>query len=125
LNFSFPIIGEDLNILTRTIMRTWLSGLCGVLTTLAVQNASAEFLPPDQAFAFQAVSTAQDQATLTWKIADGYYLYHDQLKVIEGAKNLSLNLPNPQQKDDPNFGITAVHYGQVQATVPMQPNQSY
>ena len=106
-------------------MRTWLSGLCGVLTALAVQNASAEFLPPDQAFAFQAVSTAQDQATLTWKIADGYYLYHDQLKVIEGAKNLSLNLPNPQQKDDPNFGITAVHYGQVQATVPMQPNQSY
>lgn len=106
-------------------MRTWLSGLCGVLTALAVQNASAEFLPPDQAFAFQAVSTAQDKATLTWKIADGYYLYHDQLKVIEGTKNLSLNLPSPQQKDDPNFGITAVHYGQVQATVPMQPNQSY
>ena len=106
-------------------MRTWLSGLCGVLTTLAVQTASAEFLPPDQAFAFQAVSTAQDQATLTWKIADGYYLYHDQLKVIEGAKTLSLNLPKPQQKDDPNFGITAVHYGQVQTTVPMQANQSY
>jgi thiol:disulfide interchange protein DsbD len=106
-------------------MRTWLSGLCGVLTALAVQNASAEFLPPDQAFAFQAVSTAQDKATLTWKIADGYYLYHDQLKVIEGAKTLSLNLPKPQQKDDPNFGITAVHYGQVQTTVPMQANQSY
>ena len=102
-----------------------LSGLCGVLTALVVQTASAEFLPPDQAFAFQAVSTAQDQATLTWKIANDYYLYHDQLKVIEGEKTLSLKLPKPQQKDDPNFGMTAVHYGQVQATVPMKANQSY
>lgn len=106
-------------------MRTWLSGLCGVLTALAVQSASAEFLPPDQAFGFQAVSTHQDKATLTWKIANGYYLYHDQLKVMEGGKTLSLTLPSPQQKDDPNFGMTEVHYGQVQTAVPMQPNQSY
>ncbi|MCL6234713.1 protein-disulfide reductase DsbD [Acinetobacter sp. ANC 5579] len=90
-----------------------------------MQRASADFLPPDQAFAFQAVSTAQDQASFTWRIADGYYLYHDQLKVIENGKALSLQLPRPQQKDDPNFGMTDVHYGQVQATVAMQPNQSY
>ncbi|WP_155756990.1 MULTISPECIES: protein-disulfide reductase DsbD [unclassified Acinetobacter] len=90
-----------------------------------MQSASADFLPPDQAFSFQAVSTAQDQASFTWRIADGYYLYHDQLKVIENGKALSLQLPRPQQKDDPNFGMTEVHYGQVQATVAMQPNQSY
>ncbi|WP_257232789.1 protein-disulfide reductase DsbD [Acinetobacter sp. YH12045] len=90
-----------------------------------MQTASADFLPPDQAFAFQAVSTAQDQASFTWRIADGYYLYHDQIKVIENGKALSLQLPRPQQKDDPNFGMTDVHYGQVQATVAMQPNQSY
>ncbi|MCL6238779.1 protein-disulfide reductase DsbD [Acinetobacter sp. ANC 5033] len=90
-----------------------------------MQRASADFLPPDQAFAFQAVSTAQDQASFTWRIADGYYLYHDQLKVIENGKALSLQLPRPQQKDDPNFGMTEVHYGQVQATVAMQPKQSY
>ncbi|WP_257223124.1 protein-disulfide reductase DsbD [Acinetobacter sp. YH12126] len=90
-----------------------------------MQSASADFLPPDQAFSFQAVSTAQDQASFTWRIADGYYLYHDQIKVIENGKALSLQLPRPQQKDDPNFGMTEVHYGQVQATVAMQPNQSY
>ncbi|WP_257225859.1 MULTISPECIES: protein-disulfide reductase DsbD [unclassified Acinetobacter] len=90
-----------------------------------MQSALADFLPPDQAFAFQAVSTAQDQASFTWRIADGYYLYHDQLKVIENGKALSLQLPRPQQKDDPNFGMTDVHYGQVQATVAMQPKQSY
>ncbi|UUS64517.1 MULTISPECIES: protein-disulfide reductase DsbD [unclassified Acinetobacter] len=106
-------------------MRIGLVGLCGIFSILSVQSASADFLPPDQAFAFQAVSTAQDQASFTWRIADGYYLYHDQIKVIENGKALSLQLPRPQQKDDPNFGMTDVHYGQVQATVAMQPNQSY
>lgn len=106
-------------------MRIGLAGLCGMFSILSMQSASADFLPPDQAFSFQAVSTAQDQASFTWRIADGYYLYHDQLKVIENGKALSLQLPRPQQKDDPNFGMTEVHYGQVQATVAMQPNQSY
>ncbi len=106
-------------------MRIGLVGLCGIFSILSMQTASADFLPPDQAFAFQAVSTAQDQASFTWRIADGYYLYHDQIKVIENGKALSLQLPRPQQKDDPNFGMTDVHYGQVQATVAMQPNQSY
>ncbi len=106
-------------------MRIGLVGLCGIFSILSMQSASADFLPPDQSFAFQAVSTAQDQASFTWRIADGYYLYHDQLKVIENGKALSLQLPRPQQKDDPNFGMTDVHYGQVQATVAMQPNQSY
>lgn len=106
-------------------MRIGLAGLCGMFSILSMQSASADFLPPDQAFSFQAVSTAQNQASFTWRIADGYYLYHDQLKVIENGKALSLQLPRPQQKDDPNFGMTEVHYGQVQATVAMQPNQSY
>ena len=106
-------------------MRICFKGLFGIFTALAVQAASADFLPPDQAFAFQAVSTTQDQATLTWKIADGYYLYHDQLKVSTSGQALSLKLPKPQDKDDPNFGLTQVHYGQVQASVSLQPNQSY
>lgn len=106
-------------------MRIGLVWLCGIFSILSMQRASADFLPPDQAFAFQAVSTAQDQASFTWRITDGYYLYHDQIKVIENGKALSLQLPRPQQKDDPNFGMTDVHYGQVQATVAMQPKQSY
>lgn len=106
-------------------MHICFKGLFGIFTALAVQAASADFLPPDQAFAFQAVSTTQDQATLTWKIADGYYLYHDQLKVSASGQALSLKLPKPQDKDDPNFGLTQVHYGQVQASVSLQPNQSY
>ncbi|HBF66727.1 MAG TPA: thiol:disulfide interchange protein, partial [Clostridium sp.] len=41
---------------------------------------------------------------------------HDQ-------KALKLSLPVPQDKDDPTFGRTQVHYGQVNTHIPVQPNQ--
>ena len=93
--------------------------------TLAVliQTAHADFLSPDQAFQFQAVSTSQNGADLTWKIADGYYLYHDQIKVSHNQKALKLSLPTPQDKDDPTFGMTQVYYAQVKTHIPVQPNQ--
>ena len=93
--------------------------------TLAVliQTAHADFLSPDQAFQFQAVSTSQNGAELTWKIADGYYLYHDQIKVSHNQKALKLSLPTPQDKDDPTFGMTQVYYTQVNTHIPVQPNQ--
>ena len=93
--------------------------------TLAVliQTAHADFLSPDQAFQFQAVSTSQNGAELTWKIADGYYLYHDQIKVSHNQKALKLSLPTPQDKDDPTFGMTQVYYAQVKTHIPVQPNQ--
>lgn len=87
--------------------------------------ASADFLPPDQAFQFQASSVTADRAELSWKIAEGYYLYHDQLKVRQGQHNLSLVLPVPEPKDDPNFGLTQVHYHQVTTHIPVKANQSY
>uniref|UniRef100_A0AAR5P4K0 Protein-disulfide reductase n=1 Tax=Dendroctonus ponderosae TaxID=77166 RepID=A0AAR5P4K0_DENPD len=88
-------------------------------------TAHADFLPPDQAFQFQVVSTSQDQAELSWKIAEGYYLYHDQLKVSYQQTPVKLALPKPEDKDDPNFGLTQVHYGQVKTNMKVQPNQQF
>lgn len=106
-------------------MMMWLFRIFTVLVIAMLNTAHAEFLPPDQAFQFQAESTRTDQAHLTWKIADGYYLYHDQIKVKQGDKSLSLSLPTPKEKDDPNFGITDVHYGKVTTNISTKPNQSY
>ena len=106
-------------------MRVWLSGLCGLVTALAVQTASADFLHPDQAFQLQAVSISNGQAKLTWKIADGYYLYHDQFKVMQGSQALALKLPAAEDKDDPNFGMTQVHYGQVSTVISTAAQQNY
>lgn len=59
----------------------WLLRIFLIMVAVLIRTAHADFLPPDQAFQFEAVSTSQEGAELTWKIADGYYLYHHQLKV--------------------------------------------
>ena len=105
-------------------MSQWLKGLI-LSSGLWGAAAYADFLPPDQAFQFQAVSISQDQAELTWKIADGYYLYHDQFKVKQQQQPVRLILPKAQDKDDPNFGLTQVHYGQVKTTIAVQPQQTF
>ena len=105
-------------------MLKWILGAViggGIMTG----TAHADFLPPDQAFQFQVVSTSQTQAELSWKIAEGYYLYHDQLKVSYQQTPVKLALPKPEDKDDPNFGLTQVHYGQVKTNMKVQPNQQF
>lgn len=105
-------------------MLKWILGAVigvGIMTG----TVHADFLPPDQAFQFQVVSTSQDQAELSWKIAEGYYLYHDQLKVSHQQTPVKLALPKPEDKDDPNFGLTQVHYGQVKTNMNVQPNQQF
>lgn len=102
----------------------WIKALIGGLCLFS-HAAYADFLPPDQAFQFQAISTSHDRAELTWNIAPGYYLYHEQLKVKQDQQSLSLQLPTPQAKDDPNFGMTEVHYGQVKTVIAVQPDRKY
>lgn len=105
-------------------MLKWLK--CIVISSgLCSGAAYADFLPPEQAFQFYAVSTSADQAELTWKIADGYYLYHEQLQVSHQQTPLKLTLPPAQAKDDPNFGLTQVYYGQVKTQIQVQPNQTF
>nr|WP_228259982.1 protein-disulfide reductase DsbD [Acinetobacter sp. ANC 4779] len=102
----------------------WLLRIFLIMLAVLMRTAHADFLPPDQAFQFEAISTTQESAELRWKIADGYYLYHDQLKVSHDQKALQLSLPVPQDKDDPTFGRTQVHYGQVKTPITVQPNQT-
>lgn len=101
--------------------------LVGVILTLSavLATASNEFLPPDQAFKLQATSTSNNRVTLKWDIAPRYYLYHDQFKVSLDGANLALKLPKGQQKDDPTFGKTTVHYNQVLTTINVEPNSQY
>lgn len=101
--------------------------LTGVVLSLASTAifANEDFLPPDQAFKFQAHSISQQQAELNWQVAPHYYLYHDQFKVSVAQKELALKLPQGKEKDDPTFGKTNVHYHQVTTTLNVKPNQEY
>ncbi|MDO3663756.1 protein-disulfide reductase DsbD [Acinetobacter higginsii] len=96
-----------------------------VLGLNTVAWAGNDFLHPDQAFKFQASSISKEKAELNWDIVPNYYLYHDQFKLSVNGKNIDLKLPKGQEKDDPTFGKTDVHYNQVTAQFEVQPNQLY
>ncbi|XID76043.1 protein-disulfide reductase DsbD [Alkanindiges sp. WGS2144] len=74
---------------------------------------------------FQASSLNEQEAQLSWKIADDYYLYQQQFQVVLDGQPIKLELPSALTKDDPNFGRTEVYYNQVGFTLPIQANQTY
>ena len=78
-----------------------------------------EFLPVEQAFVFDF---AQRGNTLTVKfdIADGYYLYKKQFKVV--TKNAEVGeptFPAAEQIEDEFFGISDVFYNNVEISYPI------
>lgn len=87
--------------------------------------AQPSFLAAEQAFQFSAQSVSEKQAALSWKIAPHYYLYHDQFKVSVNQHPLKLQIPQGQQKNDPTFGMTFVHYDQVNIDLAVKPNTQY
>lgn len=87
--------------------------------------ANSTFLPADQAFQLSSESISKQRVELNWKIAPHYYLYHDQFSVKSNNKIIDLNLPKGQEKNDPTYGLTEVHYNQVSAQFSVQPDSTY
>ncbi len=68
---------------------------------------------------------SEQTVELKWDVVPHYDLYHDQFKVSQAQKPLAFKLPGGQEKDDPTFGLTRVHYGQVTTQIQVKPNQQY
>ena len=96
------------------------------LTLLSTYSlAEEEFLPPEKAFAIQPskVVTSADgnKVIVSWKIADGYYIYRDKISFTAKDDTLSLGeikLSPSETKNDPYFGEIQVYKKQVTATIP-------
>ena len=75
-----------------------------------------EFLQVDDAFQFD-FSQQGDQLTLSWKIADGYYLYKKQFKTVVKQAELGMHVfPAAEQVKDEFFGLSDVFRGQLDIT---------
>ena len=93
-------------------------GLDAVLK--APKSEEDTFLPPDQAFRFDALPEGSDRVRLNWEIAEGYYLYRARIKVSTGAPNVQLGspqMPAGQVKNDEYFGRQEVYHHELIATV--------
>jgi thiol:disulfide interchange protein DsbD len=75
-----------------------------------------EFLQVDDAFQFD-FSQQDDQLTLSWKIADGYYLYKKQFKTVVKQAELGVHVfPAAEQVEDEFFGLSNVFRGKLDIT---------
>ncbi|MGR3495637.1 protein-disulfide reductase DsbD [Citreimonas sp.] len=98
--------------------RTQLAALTALMILAAGApdaQVSSDLLSAEDAFVL-SVEQAGDELSLSWDIAEGYYLYRDYL----GAKGpdgtgLSLQTPEGEMKDDPNFGVVEVYHDAVVA----------
>ena len=79
-----------------------------------------KFLPAAMVFQMTSRASAPNQYTLTWRVAQGYYLYKDQMKIVatDGATVSSVKWTTPtQSKDDPTFGQVQVFHNLAIAVV--------
>ena len=87
--------------------------------------AEQDFLPPEQAFAIQAskvvTSADENRVIVSWKIADGYYVYRDKVSFTSDDDNLTLGdieLSPGVTKDDPYFGKIQIFKKEFTASIP-------
>jgi thiol:disulfide interchange protein DsbD len=74
------------------------------------------FLKVDEAFQFDFFQQG-DQLTLSWKIADGYYLYKKQFKTVVKQAELGMPVfPIAEQVEDEFFGLSDVFREQLDIT---------
>ena len=99
------------------------SGKSGIDALLgAAKTGGDDFLPPDQAFRFDALPDGTDRVRLNWEIADGYYLYRARIKVVTSSASAQLGTPQfpaGQVKTDEYFGEQEIYHHELSATVPV------
>ncbi|MBT8070369.1 MAG: protein-disulfide reductase DsbD [Gammaproteobacteria bacterium] len=78
-------------------------------------------LPPEEAFVYEAIGESAATILVRLTAQPGYYLYRDKLafRVLgdDGFVINSVELPAGTTKDDPEFGLVEVYYGQVEIPV--------
>jgi thiol:disulfide interchange protein DsbD len=111
---------------TTTPVDDPLAALGALGEELGLGDMEDDILPAEEAFKVTADADAE-QLTLAWNIADGTYLYQDQLKInlLQGDVQLGeYTLPAPDIKKDSikpdgNFGDVPVYHNQVTLNIPL------
>ena len=103
----------------------WLAGvILSVLPLITSAYAEDDFLPPEQAFSFSARLADTNTIVISFKIANGYYMYRERLDFkAEGAALGKPDIPRGKIKFDPNFDKDVETFRQqLEISVPVQAN---
>jgi thiol:disulfide interchange protein DsbD len=97
-------------------------GIEAVLGGNGIKSSGDNFLPPDEAFRFDAIPDGPDHVRLIWQIADGYYLYRGRVKAVTASDQAqlgALEMPTGETKTDDYFGKQEVYHRELVAGVPV------
>lgn len=91
-----------------------------VFSALISSSQANGLLPADEAFVFKA-SVVNDKIELDWKIAQGYYLYKEKIKIVaDFSEQLgTAKFPDAKIKNDEFFGKIGVYRNQATVSVPI------
>lgn len=83
-----------------------------------------DLLPPDQAFRLEILPAGANALAARFDLAKSYYLYRDKIKfaIVEpaGTKIANIELPNAEEKNDPNFGKLLVYHNGLTAKLSLE-----
>jgi thiol:disulfide interchange protein DsbD len=84
------------------------------LTAAFSGNEEPEFLSPEEAFQLEVGRRPDGNLEARFNVAPQYYLYRDKIRFSvtapAGVTVTGLDLPQADEKDDPNFGKTYVYH---------------
>jgi len=86
-----------------------------------------EYLDVDQAFALTGDALSTNNIQLNWRIADGYYLYKQRIKVEPAGATKSIGaliLPKGEAHSDEYFGEQEVYRQSLDANFAVPPSES-
>lgn len=87
-------------------------------------GGQGDLLPPDEAFHFYAEIKDANTLWVSWRIADGYYLYREKFNLALGdAPGVRLGpyeIPHGEPKQDPEFGSVEIFHKDVGFAVPLE-----
>lgn len=92
------------------------------LPGVAPGGANSDFLPVDEAFRPLLTPLDGNNVELSFRIAQGYYLYRDKIGVTANSDRVKLgrlSLPPGEMKSDEYFGEVAVYHEDVFASLPI------
>lgn len=104
-------------------MRQFLIYSLLLATAGQVHAQSKELLAPQKAFALSIEVTGPEQASFTWEIADGYYMYGNKfsVRVVDGKATIGeLILPAGKIKSDEFFGEQEIYTDTVVIYAPVE-----
>jgi thiol:disulfide interchange protein DsbD len=86
-----------------------------------------EYLPVDEAFVLTADALSANNIQLNWRIAEGYYLYKERMRVVADGDTQAIGalvLPKGEDHYDEYFGNQEIYRESVDATFSVPPSDA-